>query len=291
MIQLTRDRRNNSVHSNFKGNKRIQNNLELLKLKRDGKLDNDVNKVLKSGIWKEAKDQLLIETKNKCAYCETPTKVVAYGDVEHFRPKSTYWWLAYCYENYLASCAICNQLYKKDHFEISNSIMKGPDIKNSHTDIQLLTMAATITPDPVDDALGLPIDDLIKLMLEEHALLIDPYIEDPSVYLAYKPILANKEMIVVPTKPEHSDIVKACEDFFGINRKELLDLRFQHYCTYMTYKHTLTVTSLPSQIKKMIENRLKELKADGSQYAGMIRFLETQKLNSLPWDFDLEINL
>ncbi|MEZ5329022.1 MAG: hypothetical protein R3F19_28590 [Verrucomicrobiales bacterium] len=71
-----------------------------------------------SSIWKKAKDQLLKETHDKCAYCEAPTAVVTYGDVEHYRPKSKYWWQAYCMSNYLVSCAICNQRFKKDKFPI-----------------------------------------------------------------------------------------------------------------------------------------------------------------------------
>jgi uncharacterized protein (TIGR02646 family) len=290
MIALKRER-TTTISTNFRGAKRVAYNLELLKLKRDGKLDADVNKVLKSATWKPAKKQLLKESKNKCAYCETPTTVIAYGDVEHFRPKSTYWWLAYCYENYLASCTVCNQMYKSDNFAISNAVMKGPAVMPTDTDAQLQEMASAITPDPLNEAEGMPLLDLVAAMTGEFALLIDPYIEDPADYLAYQPILANKEMLVVPTKSVHAKIVKACEDFFGINRQELRDLRFQHYCTYMTYKHTLTVPALPAQITTMINNRLKEFQKDGSQYAGMIRYLETQSLASLPWDFNLEIDL
>jgi 5-methylcytosine-specific restriction endonuclease McrA len=290
MIPLKRER-TNAVSTNFRGAKRIANNLELLQLKRDGKLDADVNKVLKSATWKPAKKQLLKESKNKCAYCETPTTVVAYGDVEHFRPKSRYWWLAYCYENYLASCTVCNQMYKSDNFVITNAPMKGPVVKATHTDTKLKSMAPRITPDPINDADGMPLQQLIDAMKAEFALLIDPYIEDPAEYLAYQPILANKEMLVVPAAAAHANVVKACEDFFGINRKELLDLRFQHYCTYMTFRHTLTATGLPATITTMIKNRLKEMKADGSQYAGMIRYFDALPLNTLPWDFDLVIEL
>lgn len=288
MIPLKRER-TSAISTNFKGAKRIAFNLELLKLKRDGKLDADVNKVLKSATWKPAKKQLLKESKNKCAYCETPTAVVAYGDVEHFRPKSTYWWLAYCYENYLASCAICNQQYKSDNFSIVNAVMKGPVVKPTHTDVQLAAMAATITPDPLVDTAGMPLADLIAAMKGEYALLIDPYIEDPSEYLSYEPILANKEIVVVPSRPEYADVVKACEDFFGINRKELLDLRFQHYCTYMTYKYVLQDPGISATTTTMVINRINELKGDGYAYAGMIRYLESQPLASLPWDFDLEM--
>jgi uncharacterized protein (TIGR02646 family) len=290
MIALIRERSNN-IATNFRGAKRVSFNLELLKLKRDGKLDADVNKVLKSAVWKPAKKQLLIESKKKCAYCETPTTVIAYGDVEHFRPKSTYWWLAYCYENYLASCTVCNQRYKSDNFAIVNPAMKGPNILATDTDAQLLALAPSITPDPLNDAQGMPMASFIKAMDSEFALLIDPYVEDPALYLAYKPIIANKEVLVVPTKPAYKNIIKACEEFFGINRQELMDLRFQHYCLYMTYKHMLTLQNLPVQFRNMITHRLNELQKDGSQYAGMVRYLETLSLTSLPWDFDLEIEL
>lgn len=291
MIALTRNRTAAAVHNNFKGAARIANNLALLILKRDGQLDSNVNKVLKSSVWGEAKKQLLIETKDKCAYCETPTAVVAYGDVEHFRPKSTYWWLAYCYENYLASCTICNQRYKRDHFQIRNAAIAGPVVDATFTDAQLQQMAPLLTPDPVDNTTGMPLADLQDAMNNEYALLIDPYFEDPADFLAYKPILATREVMVIPAKKQFEDIVKACDDFFGINRKELLDLRFQHYCTYMTYKHTLAAGELPAQITKMLNTRLKEMAMDGSRYAGMIRFLNTKPLKSLPWDFDLVIDL
>lgn len=290
MIPLTRVRTKTAVAGNFKGQKRIDFNLELLKLKREGKLDADVNKVLKSAAWKPAKKQLLKETNNKCAYCETPTTVVAYGDVEHFRPKSTYWWLAYCYENYLASCTVCNQKYKSDNFSIANSAMKGPVVKNTHTDAQLQAMAHLITPDPVDDSAGMPLNDLIEAMKDEYALLIDPYIEDPAEYFAYEPILESKEVLVVPTKPAYANVVKACEDFFGINRQELRDLRFIHYYQYMTYRYTLQDPGINANTAAMVQNRLTEFKADKSAYAGMIRYFETRNLNSLPWDFDLKID-
>jgi len=42
-----------------------------------------------------------------CAWCQCDLHV-APGDVEHFRPKSLYWWLAYDFNNYLLSCPTCN---------------------------------------------------------------------------------------------------------------------------------------------------------------------------------------
>ena len=112
MIPLIRTRSTAAIAANFRNPKREDFNVELMTERREFLADPTEKQEFDSGRWKKAKAQLLKETNNKCAYCEAPTKVVAYGDVEHYRPKSMYWWLAYCYENYLPSCQLCNQKYK-----------------------------------------------------------------------------------------------------------------------------------------------------------------------------------
>ncbi len=289
MIKLTRVRSFPPVHPNFYGLKRININFKLLKQKRDGKLDEKGEKKWDSSFWKQAKAQLLIESNNKCAYCETPTRVVAYGDVEHFRPKSVYWWLAYSYENYLPSCGACNQEYKKDFFELQNKALqlKGPKIGKMLTDAQLKALAPTLTVDPVDDTAGKKLKDFIKELRKEKPLLINPYFDDPALYLAYKPILENKEVIIVPTAPKHRKVIKACEDLFGINRKELLDYRFEMYSVYMTARHTLNDPGISKKTKTNNANLLAGMLMDKWPYAGMIRYFETKKLSELPWDFEV----
>jgi uncharacterized protein (TIGR02646 family) len=51
-----------------------------------------------------------------CAYCQCGLPPNDPGDVEHFRPKSEYWWLAYQFKNYLLSCSRCNRNCKKADF-------------------------------------------------------------------------------------------------------------------------------------------------------------------------------
>lgn len=53
-----------------------------------------------------------------CAYCDRELPGNDRGDVEHFRPKSVYWWLAYRFENYLLACSICNSSYKIEKFPL-----------------------------------------------------------------------------------------------------------------------------------------------------------------------------
>ena len=52
---------------------------------------------------------------NKCAYCEN---VIEQGHIEHYRPKKSYYWLAYSWDNLLYGCPTCNQ-FKGTAFEIS----------------------------------------------------------------------------------------------------------------------------------------------------------------------------
>jgi hypothetical protein len=292
MISLERIRTVEVVHSNFRGTKRIALNLKLLRQKRDGELDSDNKDKWDTNIWKQAKEQLLNESNQKCAYCESPTTVIAYGDVEHFRPKSVYWWLAYSYENYLPSCTVCNQRFKKDFFPLLDKTVqwKGPRVTATMTDDKLQELAAKLTVDPINDADGLPLNEFIDHMNSEYALIINPYFEEPAEYLAYEPILETKEVVVVPTLAKHKPIVEACETYFGINRKELMDLRFIRYTEYMTFKYALEDNGLAAQTRQMLKNRLTEMQANFSAYAGMIRYFETRNLQSLPWDFNLIID-
>ena len=289
MIKLTRIRTVPPVHKNFFGKERLKINLELLKKKRDGELDAEGEKKWKATFWKQSKEQLLAESNQKCAYCETPTRVVMYGDVEHFRPKSVYWWLAYSYENYLPSCGACNQEYKKDFFELKDTTkqLKGIPVPSNMADADLELIAPRLTVDPVDDTQGLPMKDYLKELKTEKALLPNPYFDDPAKFLAYKPILETREIVVVPRTVTYKPVVKACEKLFGINRKELMDLRFQRYTMYMTLKHTLLETGLSAGLRKAVENRLAEMVNDRAAYAGMIRYFETKPLSSLPWDFSI----
>lgn len=53
-----------------------------------------------------------------CAFCLSELPRGDRGDVEHFRPKSLYFWLAYSFDNYLLSCSVCNRRFKSDHFPL-----------------------------------------------------------------------------------------------------------------------------------------------------------------------------
>ncbi len=53
---------------------------------------------------------------NKCCYCEQSI-ADSYQQVEHFRPKATYYWLAHSWDNLFLCCDRCNG-FKNDTFHI-----------------------------------------------------------------------------------------------------------------------------------------------------------------------------
>lgn len=112
------------------------------------------------------KRALLNAQHGKCAFCESKIEATGHGDVEHFRPKAAvrqkssapaqvpgYWWLAYDWDNLLASCARCNQSHKRELFPLVNP---GARARGPTEDLRL-----------------------------ERPLLIHPGAEDPSFHLSF----------------------------------------------------------------------------------------------------------
>src|SRR5262249_20038659 len=155
----------------------------------------------KNSYWKNAKNQLEHESGGKCAYCEADTSVVAHGDVEHFRPKSTYWWLAYCYDNYLFSCQICNQTHKGDRFPIYGTRLESPLPSSLRFDVtkeDLRAIAAMLAPDPLDDSAGIPMATFVQAITKEEAGLPDPYLVDPEPLFSWIADSVLKEVAIAP---------------------------------------------------------------------------------------------
>src|SRR5262249_38482026 len=152
----------------------------------------------KSTWWKAGKPRLKLDSAGKCAYCESPTDVVAHGDVEHFRPKKTYWWLAYCFDNHLFACQVCNQSYKSDNFPIQGTVIVGPQITGNLTNVQLDAIIDTFAPDPFDVAVPYKLADLLAAFAAEGPGLPDPYNDNPEVFFKWEADVVNEEVWMRP---------------------------------------------------------------------------------------------
>lgn len=222
--------------------------------------------------WGKAKPQLKQESFGKCAYCEADTAVVAHGDVEHFRPKSSYWWLAYCYDNYTFCCQVCNQTYKGDSFPVTGKRLAPPALPATlPTDAaQRAALAARLCPDPAattDAAVG-------KLFGAENADLLNPYTTDPEKYFGWQALPDTQEVLLVPrtASARARRVVKAAEDVLGLNREELRRLRWLVYDELETTALVLQEGNFSAARKRELLARLLRQAEGNRPFAGMRRF-------------------
>lgn len=107
----------------------------------------------------EVREALADAQHGLCAYCGSPIEARWY-DIEHFRPRSRYWWLAWTWENLWVSCRTCQA--KGSEFELEPG-------------------SAPLAPPTVDDS---------KSAFEtwrERPLLLDPAVDQPYEHLRVRP--------------------------------------------------------------------------------------------------------
>jgi uncharacterized protein (TIGR02646 family) len=273
MIALERLRTALAINAKFRGADKKERDKELMFAKR-AVLNNPLNKIeFKSSYWKTAKNQLKKESNGKCAYCEANTEVVAHGDVEHFRPKSIYWWLAYTYDNYLYACQICNQTYKGDNFPIVANKYPEPSIGSATTDENINQLAGNISPDPIDIALNYTLQKYLDEHRAERAYLINPYFDDPTVYFAYEADDVTEEVKIIPANPNFANHVRSAEDFYGINRIELKNARYAVFTKFRAFKLAYPVLT-DATIRREVRNQIDNMLSDKHLFTGMNRYFD-----------------
>ena len=274
MTKLERIRTAAAIPAAFRGPGRIAKSLELIEARATG---NPIE--FKSTVWKAAKPQLKVETGGKCAYCESPTDTVAHGDVEHFRPKSKYWWLAYCYDNYLYACQICNQVHKGDEFPVhaTAGMWTGPVLPTPPTSAAFATLAETLVPDPLDLNAGHALAEFLVAAGKEKAGLIDPYVTDPDPLFKW----VADDVLKVVRVAAASDLVAAKRAFegaeasYGLNREELKRNRWKTYTDFVVLKDSLRAfeaAGIESALQQRIRDQITAMTQVDAPYAGMIRY-------------------
>ncbi len=284
MIKLERVRQAGSIAQTFRGLDRVEKLLLLLERRRAG-LAFESKFWKGKEHWKRAKAQLKAESGGKCAYCEALTAKVAHGDVEHFRPKANYWWLAYCYENYLYSCQICNEVFKGERFPTSGPILSEPLLPPEDLPAAELRAAiALFTPDPLTDSEGLPIADFRRAILAEQAHLPDPYLIDPEPLFQWTADAVQKEVAIAPRQASPGAVLafEAVRDVFGLNREELKRSRWMLYEQLEAFRDALQVSSLPPSLRQKIRGVIRDMMADPAEFAGMVRYFVLDE-----WRLDL----
>jgi hypothetical protein len=273
VTKLERVRTAAAIPAAFRGAGRIAKSLELIEGRAAGTL------TFNSTVWKAAKKQLKNETDGKCAYCESKTDTVAHGDVEHFRPKSKYWWLAYCYDNYLYACQICNQVHKGDEFPVhaAAGMWTGPELPAPPTAAALATLAETLIPDPLDLNAGHAFADFLAAAGKEKAGLIDPYVTDPDPLFKWvaDDVLKTVAVAAASNAAASRRAFEGAEASYGLNREELKRTRYKTYEDLVLLKDSLAAFEAEGTnllLQQRIRDQIKAMTNVDAPYAGMVRY-------------------
>jgi hypothetical protein len=231
-----------------------------------------------SAVWKAAKPQLKAESFGKCAYCEAPTSTVAHGDVEHFRPKDIYWWLAYCYFNYAYGCQVCNQSNKGTKFPLREGgvVMPAPKPPTPVDDTTIGALIDAVVPNPHEPP-GAALTAFRKAIADEGGLLVDPYEDTPETFFRYSVKTGTKEVHIAPAATTGKPLArsKATIDVLGLNREELVGHRYKIYSTLELAR--VVFASTDPATKKLAEDLLRDAMAPDADHSGMARYFILKK--------------
>lgn len=197
------------------------------------------------------KDALLRAQHDKCAFCESKLAHVAYGDVEHFRPKKGwvqadgdplarpgYYWLAYVWENLLLSCQLCNQRHKRNLFPLTQPAQRA---RCHHDDCG-----------------------------REAPVFVNPAMEEPAEHIAFRAEIPH----AVPGSARGERTI-AC---LGLRREALNERRREKLALLAQLVDVVRLSEAePSKIDVELGRRARETLAravrDDAEYAAMARAL------------------
>jgi uncharacterized protein (TIGR02646 family) len=263
MILLQRIRGESSIPAKYRAPRKDRHELDLMRRRL-------AREEPRPSHWSAAKRLLKRETFGKCAYCEAPTDTVAHGDVEHFRPQGKYWWLAYCWDNWLFACQICNQSYKNDQFPVAGRRMREWAIYGA----DLEAIAGSLAPCPLDGDPRYGLTAYWREVKTERADLVDPYREDPARVIAWEADAIEREVRLVPAAQNAvtKRRARACERVLGLNREELCRERWTTYHTLDLLAQAWAKLPDNDPLLAEIERKLESMMAEESSYAGMCRY-------------------
>lgn len=220
--------------------------------------------------WRNAKPAVRQDSLRKCAYCEAITSTTTHGDVEHFRPKAVYWWLAYDLDNFLFACQICNQVWKGDRFPVNAPRLASPAMPPARPDAAgTLALAAALLRDPgvTDDA------SVAAGWSAEDADLVHPYLEDPEPLLAFEVDEVNEEIWIVSSGSARSDrFIAAADRYLGLNREDLRQDRYGEFVPIAALKVAWDDPGISDRTRQRLEATLRRQSSAKLPFTAMRRF-------------------
>lgn len=74
--------------------------------------------------WSDLKPIFWQKQGQRCAICEKTLQDRGNSHIEHYRPKTNYWWLAYEPQNYYVACSECNSYEKGTQFPFATGSLQ-----------------------------------------------------------------------------------------------------------------------------------------------------------------------
>lgn len=181
--------------------------------------------------------------KSKCAYCEWKVEQL---NIEHYRPKSKYYWLAFSWDNLILACPTCNQ-NKGINFELV-----GDQVKFDPTEINLRNINNCS-----------PSYDLI-----EQPKIVNPEITDPEGHIKFE-----KDGVIKSDDNRFAYTINKCKldrKWLNDERKHLLDVFERHI------RSALVESKSPDEQKIVISSIVIQFVRDSKdlklQFLGFRRF-------------------
>ena len=195
---------------------------------------------------KSVKNALIKAQHGKCAFCESKITHIAFGDVEHFRPKGGvrqaedepmslpgYYWLAYAWKNLFLACTLCNQRFKKNLFPLADPSKRA----RSHR-----------------DDVG-----------AEAPLFLGPARDAPEEFIGFREEIA----FPIDDNPRAQAIIET----LGLNRPELAEHRRDRYQELLTLRDLLKLLPPDDDVVLAAKVRLERATREDAQYSSMARHL------------------
>ena len=268
MVSLERIRVPSKITRALKG-VNLSKKLRALLLLRIKFENGEVEKFKVPSKWKPAKTQLIEESHGKCSFCECEIPSHQHGDVEHYRPKSIYWWMSYTIDNYLLSCEICNQR-KSNTFEVRNNRELCGQLPLENDDIGIEEFLEPFTISPNLEEFDTETIGLITLRSLEDPKLLNPYVDDIEIYFKWSFDDALKEVEINP-HANLSSVEKENAEYtislLGLNRVPLKRRRYRELVKLLA---TINLGASTAQILNLYLDK-------ESEFLGMNSFISKER--------------
>lgn len=192
----------------------------------------------------DVRKQLLKDQHDKCAFCEARIHP-KYDDVEHYRPKSYYYWLGHEWENLLYSCPTCNRSYKRTEFPLDQG---------------------SVQANSPNDNIGL-----------EKPLIINPAFVDPSEHIRFNRHEAvhltpagekTIEVFHLNDRDERPELIKDRETLFEDYESALKEQKLAE--AILNSPESPQVYEMARELSLRSNIRLERLTALGTPFSGML---------------------